>query len=85
MGIVVSLWSLNGPSTVMLPSCRCVTQRHSHVPCAGEIRTQSPRSCPTFAELFASKTGLWNVNRSPVVSPLAPVSTTVSVFACSMT
>ena len=62
-----------------------VSQRHSHVPCFGEIRMQSPWSCPTLCEFVASKIGLWKVSRSPDVSPALPVSITLSVTACSMT
>src|SRR5581483_8795293 len=69
----------------MDPRSRIVTQRHSQLPAAGSIRMHSPWSVPTFAVSVASYTSLWNVSRSPVESPAAPVSTTVSVVACSIT
>jgi hypothetical protein len=46
---------------------------------------QSPWSRPTLVESEASKIGLWNVSRSPELSPAAPVSVTVSEIACSIT
>src|SRR3954453_23574455 len=64
---------------------REVSQGHSHVPAFGEMRTQSPWSCPTLWELLESKIGLWNVSRSPDESPFLPVLITVSVSACSRT
>src|SRR5438034_3717676 len=82
----VVLWlSLNGPSTVMPPPFTNVIHRHPHEPADGEIRMQSPWSWPALAMLAALKTTLWNVKRSPEVSPCAPVLITVSVVACSIT
>src|SRR2546422_5076798 len=85
MATVVFAVSRNWPSTVMVPPSRMVIHRHSHEPAAGSIRTHSPWSVPTTFESLSSYTSLWNVRRSPVLSPGSPMSTTVSVVACSIT
>jgi hypothetical protein len=58
---------------VIDPPLRIVTHRHSQLPAFGAIRMQSPWSRPTHFVSFASKTGLWNVSRSPELSPDLPV------------
>src|SRR5215212_1895312 len=46
---------------------------------------QRPRSVPTLFLSCLSKTLLWNVRMSPVLSPFLPTSIVVSVSACSIT
>src|SRR3990172_7936999 len=66
------------------PPSRKFVQRHSQLTPAS-MRMQSPWSVPTTVVLSASNSSLCHVSRSPVESPLTPVSTTVSVTACSIT
>src|SRR5439155_27004242 len=72
-------------STVMWPPGRKFVHVHSQLPPAGLMRMQEPWSRPITLALVALKSLLWNVSRSPVVSPAAPVFTTVSVTGCSTT
>ena len=68
MARTLFLVSKNGPSTVTWPPGRNVVHVHSQEAPAA-IRMHWPWSRPACAVSAASNTGLWNVRRSPVVSP----------------